>query len=98
MKHWFGTIARNRLASEGKNRGEKIKHKLEEQEYKCVYTGIVLIPGRNASLDHILPISRGGTHEIENLQWVDIQINRMKTDMTHQEFIQMCHKIVDLRK
>lgn len=33
---------------------------------------------------------RGGTNDRENLQWVLHQVNRMKTDMTHEEFVHLC--------
>jgi len=56
------------------------------QVRRCVYSGIRLVLGDNASIDHKTPTSRGGGHEIENLQWVDIRINRMKGDMTDSEF------------
>lgn len=57
---------------------------------RCAYTGVQLTPGVNASIDHIVPRSKGGEHCAENLQWVCKQINRMKTDMTHEEFVETC--------
>ena len=64
-----------------------IKEILLRQNYECAYTGKKLVIGVNASIDHIVPTTKGGNNFIENLQWVDIKINRMKNDMSHQEFI-----------
>ncbi len=60
---------------------------LEEQDYRCAYTGEKLIPGDNASLDHKVPVSRGGSLHIDNVQWVTFRINDMKTDFIHDEFL-----------
>jgi len=70
-----------------------IKTLIEKQKYKCRYTGKELIPGVNATIDHIIPISKGGTNDIENLQWVTERINRIKNDMDHDEFISLCKYI-----
>lgn len=56
----------------------------------CPYTGLNLVLGKNASLDHRVPRSRGGSDEISNLQWVhnseNLNVNWMKGDLTHDEF------------
>lgn len=52
----------------------------------CPYSGVELIIGKNASIDHKIPVSRGGTHDVNNLQWIDLHINYMKRDMTDDEF------------
>lgn len=52
--------------------------KLESQNYKCAITGVDLTPGANLSLDHIIDISKGGTCELENLQWVSKTANFSK--------------------
>lgn len=70
-----------------------LKEKLEAQNFKCAYTGEAIVPGINASIDHIVPASRGGSDGPENLQWVSKVINLMKTSMTHDEFIAMCKRI-----
>ena len=70
-----------------------IKQLLEGQKYQCFYTKRKLILGKNASLDHIIPTSKNGDNSIKNLQWVDEQVNRIKNDMTHNEFIKFCHLI-----
>lgn len=62
----------------------------KKQDGRCAYTGEALRPGDNASLDHIVPLARGGGNGVDNLQWVTKQINFMKRDMTHEEFVGMC--------
>lgn len=64
-----------------------------KQNGKCAYTREALVLGGNASIDHKLPRSRGGKNLIENLQWTTWIVNRVKTDMTHQEFIELCGKV-----
>jgi hypothetical protein len=72
------------------SRGDELKALFELQGERCAYTGVVLVPGKNAGIDHRIPITRGGTSEIANLQWVTIQINRIKNDLTHDEFLALC--------
>lgn len=68
----------------------ELKARLEAQQYRCAYTGETLIPGVNASIDHLIPRSRGGSNTPENLHWVSFRINVMKGDMTHDEFLAAC--------
>jgi hypothetical protein len=70
-----------------------------KQDYTCPYTGIRLVLGQNATLDHIIPKSKGGTNTLDNLQWVHEWINWMKHDSPHDvfvvkldEFIQLVHE------
>jgi 5-methylcytosine-specific restriction endonuclease McrA len=88
---WFKHTAKNRTGT--KKNGALLRTLFEEQQGKCAYTGEVLTPGFNASLDHKIPTSRGGTHARENLQWVTVRINSMKADLTHDEFIALCRQI-----
>lgn len=60
----------------------------------CPYTGVKLIPRVNLSLDHIKPISRGGNHVIDNLEWVSRQANYAKSNMTPNEFYKFCTKVL----
>lgn len=82
---WFTDIAKGRTGT--RKNWLLIKKLLERQNYRCAYTGGELTIGQNASLDHIIPTAKGGDNSIENLQWVDLQINVMKNNMSHQEFI-----------
>lgn len=72
---------------------KELKYLIEQQNYKCSYTGITLIPGVNASIDHIIPRSLGGSNELSNLQWVDLSINKMKADILPERFLELINLI-----
>jgi hypothetical protein len=59
----------------------------------CAYTGEPLLLGGNASLDHKTPSSRGGDNAIGNVHWVTWEVNRAKVNMTHDEFLALCHLV-----
>lgn len=65
------------------------------QDGKCAYTGEQLKLGESASLDHIVPKSRGGTSTTTNAQWVSLRVNRMKTDLSHDDFVAVCRTIAE---
>lgn len=66
---------------------------VEQQEFRCALSGQELTP-ETASLDHILPLSRGGAHALENLWVVDHQVNAAKGTLTADEFLELCRKVV----
>lgn len=78
---------------EDSSRWMELKDLFKKQDGKCAYTDIPIFIGENASLDHKNPRSKGGANSIENLQWVDWDINRMKTDIPHDKFLAICHFI-----
>lgn len=94
---WFGDLSKRYLGT-GKRKCELIEI-YTKQKFLCVYTGEKLIPGKNMSLDHILPLSRyphlGG--KVENLQFTTHNANRIKSDMTDDEFIAFCKGVVETR-
>lgn len=54
-----------------------------------------MVPGnRRASLDHIQPLSLGGTDDVDNLRWVTLRANHAKSDMNDAEFLDMCRRVV----
>lgn len=59
-KHWFSRKATQRLGLGGETveRGRELKDRLEAQKRTCPYTGVSLVPGINASVDHIIPVSQ----------------------------------------
>lgn len=74
---------------------ERLRELWDAQGGICRYTGEVLIQSETASIDHIIPKSRGGTNDMDNLQWVSKKINSMKSSMTHEEFCEVIRRIHD---
>lgn len=66
------------------------------QKMKCPFTGEKLT-SLNASLDHIIPVSKGGTNEPSNIRLVVKWVNLMRLNYSDYEFIEMCHKISNYR-
>lgn len=66
---------------------------LESQAYCCALTGWELTP-HTASLDHRLPVSRGGEHTVANAQVLHEDVNRAKGTLTNEEFIKLCRAVV----
>lgn len=88
---WFKRIS---LSGTGSRKNWlTIKNLLEKQNYQCSYSGKNLVVGKNASLDHIVPISKGGDNSIRNLQWIDLQINVMKRNIVHKKFLSIIKEI-----
>jgi len=93
FKHWLKNVGVPHGLGNGK--GIALLQRLwEEQKGQCAITGETLIPGATASIDHIIPKSRGGASVNGNLQWVLLQVNRIKWDMTNEEFVETCRKVV----
>jgi predicted DNA-binding protein YlxM (UPF0122 family) len=66
---------------------------VKKQDFKCALTGQDITDPSLASLDHIVPVSNGGGNEVNNLQWVLSEVNRMKGTLTQERFIELCCKI-----
>lgn len=94
LHHWFKNIG-SAYKLNKKNGGiELLKQVWDEQQGRCAVTGLALIPGHNASLDHIVPVSKGGVTSRGNLRWVLFEINRAKADMSHDQFVELCAAVV----
>jgi len=65
---------------------------LLRQQYRCALTARALTP-ETASLDHIVPVCRGGEHRIENTQVLERSVNRAKGTLTNDEFIALCGEV-----
>ena len=57
-------------------------------------TGRVISP-QTAELDHVVPISRGGSLTIENLRWLCAEANQAKRAMLDDEFIRLCTEVTE---
>lgn len=86
-KHFLVVISTSHFKDS--SRYQELSDLFDKQNGICPYTKIQLELGLNASLDHRIPISRGGTNNIENLQWVHRDINYMKLDMLENEFFDL---------
>lgn len=97
--HWFAARATQRLGLgvETLMRGQALKSILEAQGYKCAYTGRDLVCGVNASIEHKIPVAKRPDlkSDLKNIEWLDVTVNRMKTDMTRDEFIETCALIAE---
>ena len=62
----------------------------------CYLTGksINLKNPKSYSLDHIMPVSQGGTNELNNLEITCARANSAKADMTLQEFYKLCEDVL----
>lgn len=96
-KHWFQYASKDHLGT--MKRGNELKSLLERQNYKCAYTGLVLTPAVDASVDHIIALSTDAEqyNKIENLQWVHSDINRMKNNHTEEDFLKYIKLIYENR-
>lgn len=77
-----------------------LREKLEQQGGRCPYTGERLVLGVNASVDHVLPVSRFPERRTDprNVEWVTRRINSMKGNMTEQEFLNLLSSILRHRE
>lgn len=75
-----------------------LAEKLKRQNFTCLYPGDRLDLGRNASLDHEKPVSRFPElkADIDNLNWVTLEVNLAKRDLTLAEFESLCSKVSSL--
>lgn len=72
---------------------QQVMSLLNAQSFSCGLTGWELTP-HTASLDHRLPVSRGGEHTIANAQVLHEDVNRAKGTLTNEEFISLCRAVV----
>lgn len=66
----------------------------QKQHGKCPYFGCQLTLGEDTELDHIVAVTKGGTNDISNLQWVHVIANRMKFNQSEEEFVKNAMRIV----
>lgn len=64
-------------------------------KYVCYLTGdlIDLNDPTSYSFDHIVPVAKGGTNELHNLGLTTRDANMAKSDLTLEEFVDLCVKV-----
>lgn len=67
------------------------------QSPKCYLTGqeIDITNPSTYAFDHVIPVSRGGTNTLDNLGICIRQVNMSKTDMTPDEYINLCKLVLE---
>lgn len=93
-EHWYQMISVTHKLG-GKKAVPMLRRLWDEQRGICALSGETLVKGGNASLDHIKATARGGTNDESNLQWATLRANRMKSDMSVEEFRETCRRIAD---
>lgn len=72
-----------------KTRNKKFKEISNKSKNKCFYCGISLIEmeeNNSYSIDHLIPIKKGGGNELGNLVLSCRKCNSKKGTMTYQQF------------
>lgn len=72
----------------------RLHARIKNNECRCELSGVEMSP-EDASLDHRIPLSRGGTHDMDNVAVVHKVMNRMKGTMMDSEFVAWCMKVAD---
>lgn len=79
---------RNRRArlrnAEGSHNANEILQMYKDQEALCAYCAVFL--DNEFDVDHMVPLSRGGTNDWRNLALTCVNCNRRKRDLTAEEF------------
>lgn len=77
--------------AEGFFTGKEIEALYDEQGGRCTYCSRRLGKGHKSPhayhIDHVIPVSRGGTNWISNIQLLCPSCNARKHDKTHEEFV-----------
>lgn len=79
-------IQARRAGAKGQITPEQWRRLLRRHRFLCFYCGAKLVPA-NRTLDHKLPLSRGGTNTIDNVVPACRPCNQRKMSLTAREFL-----------
>lgn len=70
--------------------------RIVEDNPVCYLTGqpIDIYDGKQYAFDHKIPVSKGGDNSLANLGLCLIKANMSKTDMTLEEYLTLCQKVL----
>ena len=66
---------------------------LVQQQGRCAVSDVTLTPD-NISIDHIVPVIKGGTHELSNLRLVAWGVNQAMNSLDDDDFIELCRQVI----
>lgn len=89
-----GVPRKGALPKESRITAKALLRLIESQGYACALSGLPLTP-ETAAIDHKIPVSRGGAHDISNLQVLHENVNISKRNMLPEEFVDMCVKVAN---
>lgn len=69
--------------------GKSLFRLAESNGFRCGLSGTEMHPD-DASIDHVIPLSKGGSHTLSNIAVIHMTVNRMKGEMDHAEFVRWC--------
>ena len=72
----------------------ELRERIDAIGWRCELSGAKLNPDM-FSLDHIVPLAHGGTHDAGNIQFVHPVINAMKGTLSVQEFVGWCKLVAE---
>jgi hypothetical protein len=74
-----------------------IKALWEAQGRRCAYSGRLVKPGKNLSIDHLRPrgLFPGEAVSLNNLFIVDTEVNIAKSHLSLDDFLKLCKSVVD---
>lgn len=87
-----GHFFRYRALRYGGLTGRDLMFLWKRQRGRCALSGRKL--GRDAHLDHIVPLSLGGASTVDNFRWLDPKVNLGRREMSDDEFVAMCSEVV----
>lgn len=64
----------------------------KQQKLRCPLTGFKLT-AENISVDHILPVSKGGSNQSSNIRLVHKIANHMKNHYSDTQFLEICSRV-----
>ena len=67
---------------------------LDTQEYKCKYSGRELTP-ENTQGVHVVPLQKGGNHNVENIVLVDKHVHYVKKYLEPEQLFNLAKDIVN---
>ena len=85
----FNGYAKRRKREEAQGAGINKEQWLEMMnffDWKCAYSGVLVNTKNNRSIDHIIPLVKGGEHEVWNCVPMDKSLNSSKNDKDIMEW------------